>query len=148
MEQHSTTAVYQHEEHGHAGGGTKEVMRITLYLTIITLVELGFGFYMYKAALPDGLFRHVIKGIICALMLWKAFYIVGYFMHLKHEIRNLIMTIVVPLFLFVWFIIAFLADGNSYKNLRNKYDPYHIEQNDKKAPVEHEHGAQKEGTIE
>lgn len=29
------------------------------------------------------------------------------------------MTIVVPLVLFVWFIIAFLADGNSWKNLRN-----------------------------
>jgi hypothetical protein len=29
------------------------------------------------------------------------------------------MTIVVPLILFVWFIIAFLADGESWKNLRN-----------------------------
>jgi hypothetical protein len=34
------------------------------------------------------------------------------------------MTIVVPLMLFIWFITAFIWDGNSYKNLRNKYDPY------------------------
>jgi hypothetical protein len=40
-------------------------------------------------------------------------------MHLGDEIRNFIMTIIVPLVLFVWFIIAFLADGNSWKNLRN-----------------------------
>jgi hypothetical protein len=40
-------------------------------------------------------------------------------MHLGDEIRNFIMTIVVPLLLFVWFIIAFLADGDSWKNLRN-----------------------------
>jgi len=40
-------------------------------------------------------------------------------MHLGDEVRNLIMTIIVPLVLFVWFIIAFLADGNSWKNLRN-----------------------------
>ena len=40
-------------------------------------------------------------------------------MHLGDEIRNFIMTIVVPLVLFVWFIIAFLADGNSWKELRN-----------------------------
>ena len=45
-------------------------------------------------------------------------------MHLGDEIRNMILTIVVPLLLFIWFIIAFIADGNSYKNLRNNYDPY------------------------
>jgi hypothetical protein len=45
-------------------------------------------------------------------------------MHLGDEIRNMIMTIVVPLLLFIWFIIAFIYDGNSYKNNRNKYDPY------------------------
>ena len=48
-------------------------------------------------------------------------------MHLGDEIRNMIMTIVVPLMLFIWFIIAFFSDGNSYKNLRNKYDPYYEE---------------------
>jgi hypothetical protein len=40
------------------------------------------------------------------------------------------MTIIVPLMLFVWFIIAFLADGDSWKNLRNTYSP------DTKAPTE------------
>jgi cytochrome c oxidase subunit IV len=34
------------------------------------------------------------------------------------------MTIVVPLMLFIWFIVAFVSDGNSYKNLRNKYDKH------------------------
>jgi hypothetical protein len=33
------------------------------------------------------------------------------------------MTIVVPLLLFVWFIAAFLYEGNSWKNLRNTYNP-------------------------
>jgi cytochrome c oxidase subunit IV len=72
--------------------------------------------------------RLLIKGVIVILMMAKAFYIVAYFMHLKHEIRNLIMTIVVPLALFIWFIIAFLYDGNSFKNLRNTYDPHYKEQ--------------------
>ena len=31
----------------------------------------------------------------------------------------MIMTVVVPLMLFVWFITAFLWDGNSWKTLRN-----------------------------
>ncbi|MBK7290088.1 MAG: cytochrome C oxidase subunit IV family protein [Chitinophagaceae bacterium] len=66
----------------------------------------------------------MFKGVVCILTLAKAYYIVSVFMHLGDEIRNLIMTIVVPLVLFVWFIIAFLADGNSYKKLRNNYDKH------------------------
>jgi cytochrome c oxidase subunit IV len=57
--------------------------------------------------------------VICILSLAKAYYIVSIFMHLGDEIRNFIMTIVVPLCLFIWFITAFLWDGNSWKNLRN-----------------------------
>ena len=82
-----------------------------------------------------------IKGTIIILMLAKAFYIVSIFMHLGDEIRNLIMTIVVPLALFIWFIIAFLWDGNSWKNLRNEYrplDPVKYEQ--KAEPATHEGG--------
>jgi hypothetical protein len=48
-------------------------------------------------------------------------------MHLGDEIRNLIMTIVIPLMLFIWFILAFILDGNSYKHLRNKYDKSFLE---------------------
>ena len=44
-------------------------------------------------------------------------------MHLGEEVKNLIMTIVVPLLLFIWFIAAFLYEGNSWKNLRNTYNP-------------------------
>ncbi len=45
-------------------------------------------------------------------------------MHLKHEIKNMIMTIAVPALLFIWFIGAFLWDGDSFKNLRNNLDPH------------------------
>jgi cytochrome c oxidase subunit IV len=63
-----------------------------------------------------------LKGAIVILSLAKAFYIVGVFMHLGDEIKNLIMTIVVPLLLFIWFIAAFLWDGASWRNLRNTYN--------------------------
>ncbi len=128
--EHTSTAVLHHEEH-HAGGGKKEIFRVTIILTVLTLVELGLGYWMI--GMEDGLKKHFIKGVIVILMLAKAFYIVGYFMHLKHEIRNLIMTVIVPLLLFVWFIIAFLSDGNSYKNLKNEYNPYYKERSTEKA---------------
>jgi len=121
----------------HAGGGVKEIWKVTIILTVLTLVELGFGFMMM--GMDDGLGKHFIKGVIIILMLAKAFYIVGYFMHLKHEVRNLIMTIVVPLFLFVWFIIAFLTDGNSFKDNKNKWDRNHKERSKEPMP-EHEEG--------
>ncbi len=124
-----------HIEH-HAEDGKKEVMRVTLILTVLTLVELALGFWMMKIEAQGT--RLMIKGVIVILMMAKAFYIVGYFMHLKHEIRNMIMTIVVPLLLFVWFIGAFLYDGNSFKNLRMTYDSHKKEMSTKKVEKKEE----------
>ena len=39
----------------------------------------------------------------------------------------MIKTIAIPCLLFIWFIIAFIWDGNSFKNLRARYTPYHVE---------------------
>ena len=119
----------------HHGGGTKEVIKVTVILSVLTIIELALGFWMMGL---DGGLKLAIKGTIVILMLAKAFYIVGYFMHLKHEVKNLIMTIVVPLVLFVWFIIAFLSDGNSFKHLKNTYDPYKKELSTKKAEKKEE----------
>ncbi|MEN9298650.1 MAG: hypothetical protein RLZZ429_963 [Bacteroidota bacterium] len=120
------------------GGGTSEIKKVTIILSVLTIIELALGFWMIGME-NKGLVL-AIKGAIIILMLAKAFYIVGYFMHLKHEIKNLIMTIVVPLALFIWFIIAFLADGNSFRNLRNTYDPYFKEQSTIKVEKK-EHGS-------
>ena len=114
-----------HEEH--SGGGVKEIIKVTIILSVLTAIELVLGFWMMGMPLVSTL-RLAVKGTIVILMLAKAFYIVGYFMHLKHEIKNLIMTIVVPLMLFVWFIVAFLYDGNSFRHLRNTYDTHFKEQ--------------------
>ena len=130
----------------HEGGGTKEIWRVTIILTVLTIIELALGFWMMDMPLESSL-RLAVKGAIVILMMVKAFYIVAYFMHLKHEIRNLIMTIVVPLALFIWFIIAFLYDGNSFKNLRNTYDPHFKEQSTIKVEKK-EHNAEKHATEE
>ena len=111
----------QHEENH----GTGEIKKVTIILSVLTIVELLLGFWMIDITSES--LRLATKGTIIILMMAKAFYIVAYFMHLKHELKNLIMTIVVPLGLFIWFIIAFLWDGNSFRNLRNTYDPYYKE---------------------
>jgi cytochrome c oxidase subunit 4 len=103
----------------------KKVKKTTILLSVITIIELAIGLSIYtihKGENPSALLVLMFKGMVCILTLAKAYYIVSVFMHLGDEIRNMIMTIVVPLMLFIWFIAAFIWDGNSYKNLRNKYD--------------------------
>lgn len=119
----------------------KEIWKVTWILSFFTIVELAIGYYLFKkhSSLSHGMVL-ALKGSILILMVTKAFYIVAYFMHLKHEIKNMIMTIVVPLALFIWFIIAFLSDGNSYLNLRNTYDPHFKEQSTIKVEQKDTHG--------
>ena len=131
-----------HHPHTDDGSFKKKVIKTTVILSIITVIELGLGLLMYALHLPDDFRKLLIKGVIVILSLAKAFYIVSIFMHLGDEIRNMIMTIVVPLMLFVWFIIAFVADGNSYKNLRNRYDQHFKETT---MPVKERKAAVEEG---
>jgi cytochrome c oxidase subunit IV len=108
-----------HEEHAH-DSSTKSIWKTFWILLAITVFEVGLAFlYLEYDFMP----RWVLNGIFVCLTLVKAFFIVAEFMHLRHEIKNLIMTILVPLLLFVWFIIAFLADGDSWKNMRKNLSP-------------------------
>jgi cytochrome c oxidase subunit 4 len=101
-------------------GGTSKIWRIFWVLSVLTIVELGLGYFLYaKGAEMSSMVVLSTKILIGVLTLAKAYYIVSVFMHLGDEIRNFIMTIIVPLSLFIWFIIAFLLDGNSWKKLRN-----------------------------
>ena len=124
----------------------KRVRKTTIILSIVTIIELAIGLTIYtihKGPDPSHLLVLMFKGVVCILTLAKAYYIVSVFMHLGDEIRNMIMTIVVPLLLFIWFIIAFIADGNSYKNLRNRYDPHF-----KETTMPKQHHAEKEKAEE
>lgn len=124
MEHHtesSTEITYHHEP----AQGTGRIWKTFWILLGITVVELGLGFLMYAFPGFPAWLVLFLKGAIVILSLAKAFYIVSIFMHLGDEIKNMIMTIVVPLMLFVWFIGAFLWDGNYYRTQRNTYDKVH-----------------------
>lgn len=136
---HATVATAQAHDEQHTFDKKLiwKTFRVLLYITLFELA-LAIGYYEIKFENPM-LVKHILNGIFIILTLAKAFFIVAEFMHLRHEIKNLVMTIIVPLLLFIWFITAFLWDGDSYKNLRNNYDSYHKEQNTKPAPkTEHQ----------
>ena len=122
MSQHATVSeeiLYAHP----ASDNTKHIWKTFWVLSVLTVLELAIGiglYFMHKGEQqPSEALVLFLKGVVSILTLAKAYYIIAVFMHLGSEIRNFIMTVAVPMLLFVWFLIAFLWDGNSYKNLKN-----------------------------
>lgn len=134
----SVASDHPHGEHSFDKKAVWRTFRILLYITIFELV-LAIGYYSIDFSNPH-LVKYFLNGVFIILTLAKAFYIIAEFMHLRHEIRNMIMTISIPALLFIWFITAFLWDGDSYKNLRNTYDRHHKEQSQQKATPKPGHG--------
>lgn len=114
--------------HGRSSTDTvKRIWKTFWILLIITIVELGLGLLLHALDLPDDMRRLMIKGIIIILSIAKAYFIVSIFMHLGDELNNMVLSIMIPLMLFVWIIFSFLLDGSSYKHMRNKYDKTFME---------------------
>jgi cytochrome c oxidase subunit 4 len=98
----------------HAEGLTPEEIRkknvnrilvVTGILAGITAVEFLLAFTM-----SAGIGRNIIFFI---LTIAKAFYIVADFMHLRHEVKSLILAVLLPTAFVVWFVIALLTEGGS-----------------------------------
>jgi cytochrome c oxidase subunit IV len=116
---------HSHFEKEKSEFNTKAVWRTFWILLGITLFELVIAIIYYETSfLP----KHILNGVFIIMTLAKAFFIVAEFMHLGHELKNLIMTIAIPACLFIWFLIAFLWDGSSYHDLRMRYDSYQYQQ--------------------
>lgn|SRR5690242_17972558 len=101
----------------------KTLMRVFWLLLIVTIVEVAFAFLHYFTGFPP---RGLLNAIFIGLTVVKAFFIVAEFMHLRHELKNLIWSILVPLIFIFWAITAFLADGSSWKHM--KHDEPNVEQ--------------------
>ncbi len=92
----------------------KRIWKIFWILLVITIAEVIVGMF----------FSHHLPGPVkafffLALTILKAGYIVSVFMHLGDEFKGFIVTVLIPLFLFVWFIIAFLADGGFWLHMND-----------------------------
>ena len=85
---------------------TQRVIKVAIILAIITSVELLLAFIW-----PDGSSRTILNIVFLLLTILKAFYIVGEFMHLKHEVKLLVYSIVIPLVLILFLIAILLTEG-------------------------------------
>jgi cytochrome c oxidase subunit 4 len=90
--------------------GTSELWKTFWYLLGITI----FDFVIYFVMDPSG-WRNLIF-IFFGLV--KAYYIVGAFMHMKHEKINLALIILVPTIFIIGLIMGLLYEGNAIGQIK------------------------------
>ncbi|MCZ6693163.1 MAG: cytochrome C oxidase subunit IV family protein [Bacteroidetes bacterium] len=83
----------------------RHLLKVALILFIVTIIEFVIAFTMESSPLRTSIF--------IGLTIVKAFYIVSEFMHLGHEAKVLIWSILIPMLFVVWLIIALLMEGNA-----------------------------------
>jgi len=98
----------------------KRIWKIFWILLVITVVEVIMGMF-FSHQMPKAL----VAFFFLALTLLKAGYIVAVFMHLGDEFKNFMVTVLIPLVLFIWFIIAFLADGGFWLRMNDESPARH-----------------------
>jgi cytochrome c oxidase subunit IV len=88
---------------------------VTLIEVFISLLGKGHiipGVNQYKAVL------YIAGLVIAVLSLYKAYFIIFEFMHMKYEVKNLARTVLLTTTLLIWAIIAFLQEGGSWEKRR------------------------------
>lgn len=98
----------------------KLVFKGLILLAVITVVE------VLVALLGNG---HLIEGftiskwlmypLMIGMSLYKAYFIVYEFMHMRYEVKGLVYSVLLPTLLLVWAIIAFFNEGGNWKHNRN-----------------------------
>ncbi|MBL7684204.1 MAG: cytochrome C oxidase subunit IV family protein [Flavipsychrobacter sp.] len=92
------------------------IWKVFWILLVITVVEVVVGMF-FSASMP----RALVNFFFLALTLLKAGYIVSVFMHLGDEVKSFMITVLIPLVLFIWFIIAFLFDGGFWLEMNSSF---------------------------
>ena len=99
------------------------IWKVAGILALVTAIEYVFAFTMDAGFLRSTIF--------VALTIVKAFYIVSEFMHLGHEVKGLIYSIILPMMFIIWLIVALVnMEGAAVKESRGivDYEPTGTEQ--------------------
>ena len=108
---------HTHEEHAgeHDTMTKKRIWNVFFVLLAITTVEFFIALYLVP---HDIITYHTANPIYIVLTLAKAFYIVGYFMHLKFEKIGLVFAIVVPVLFIIGLILVLTNESHHWVDLR------------------------------
>src|SRR6201986_5147197 len=112
----STETTKVHADHGEHEGMTKNrIVKVFLILLAITCVEFFIALYLVPNY-PK--FHPFANPIYIVLTLFKAFFIVAYFMHLKFERISLIFAIIVPILFIIGLILVLTNESHHWFDLR------------------------------
>ncbi len=84
-----------------------KIWKVALILAVVTALE-----FLVAFTLPHE-YSSLRVIIFVGMTIVKAFYIVAEFMHLAHETKTLIWSILIPCVFVVWLIAALLIQGGS-----------------------------------
>ncbi len=98
----------------------KIALKTIIILAIVTVVEVlvaltGKGYIIEGYHAP----KFLMNSLMIGMSLYKAYLIVFEFMHMKYEARGLMLSVLLPVLLLVWAIIAFLYEGTAWKGNRD-----------------------------
>ncbi|MEL6659304.1 MAG: cytochrome C oxidase subunit IV family protein [Bacteroidota bacterium] len=101
----------------------KDVYKGLVLLAVVTLVEvaislLGKGHLGIDVSGYTWILVLIGLGLI-VLSLYKAYFIIYEFMHMRYEVKGLAMSVLLPTLLLVWAVIAFFQEGDSWKKRRD-----------------------------
>jgi len=111
------TAVHAHDaEHSdHEGMSKGRIWKVFFILLGITCIEFIIALWL---APTYHISSHLINPIYIVLTLFKAFYIVAYFMHLKFEKIGLAMAIIIPILFIIGLILVLTNESHYWIDLR------------------------------
>jgi cytochrome c oxidase subunit IV len=95
--------------------GIRVVKKGFLLLGAITVIEvlialLGNGHIIHGFHLP----KLIMYPVMIGFSLYKAYYIVYNFMHMAYEVRGMAMSVILPMGLLVWAVVAFFNEGSAW----------------------------------
>lgn len=102
----------------------KVVYKGLVILAVVTLVEVFFSLlgkgHIIEALKHMTVVHYLVGLLIIVLSLYKAYFIIYEFMHMRYEVKGLALSVLLPTVLLIWAIIAFFQEGSSWKGRRDQ----------------------------
>jgi len=102
---HHEHVSHESEEKAHSALNTKVIWKVFWILLLVTIFEVGISFTPIS--------KDILLYTFIVLTIVKAYYIVGYFMHMKFEVMPLQWSILLPFVLIIYLIFIAIYEGTA-----------------------------------
>lgn len=108
------------------------VFKGLMLLGAITIIEvvvalLAKGHLIHGVNFSHGFGHYLYMLLMVGFSLYKAYFIIFYFMHMAYEMKGLVVSVLLPTTLLVWAIIAFFQEGHSWGARREQIEQKNLE---------------------